>query len=842
MNSPEQLTPSTAEVIRRVCAGPATLILGKSVAAVCAAWFLAAPLYSFVLRGPFGWHVRQPAAYQGGAEVVVLIAIFYLAMSLRDLRLRISLAAAAALLYTRRHGIDLSVLLGYLYAEGIFAIGSVLLPLTGITLLPRPAVRLMAGLLGTVVWSLVIWICSAVGFGSLDVFRFIAISVLGIAILANRGPSLATLCFRSTLGTDGMGRLAIATLAAFFLALFAKASVVIDYDSLWYGLQAEEVLIGTGSLYASQGLVAVVHHYPKLFEALQLPFAGLGSVSLIYGVSIYSWVLVLLTITTILRELRVTQSASLWGAALVMTMPALANITVTAKGDAFSAWLLLMGLLGVIEYRKGRGDEWIWVVLSAALLGVQARLASIPYAAVLIGMLSYSVVTRWRRAGGVAALRNGGIWVAATTLLLTCFITARSILISGVALIAPHSLVTLQQAAGLTLRYPATSLPAGDGVPRLPFWGGLWGILFTPALYPHLVITWIGNVWLFIIVAVLLLGGVRAFRRPIPSDQSWPLLAMGMSFFAMMFGYRFLVPAGDGNYFIVPLASLTAWGVVQSTHLRPDAQRFLQFLLIPFVFCAAAVSFVTGSWGPGTRAIDRVMTRLPFEYTQRVDKELQNARMEGLASYFSVRSPATRVIGIEGPSGKLPNGWWLPVQYEVIEDFGWQKPEIFASAETFKQHLAKSGVEFVIVPTEIKTAIADMVRTSMVEMTSRKHAELGYQDERFLVWELRAQHYESTPLLGGGSASISFDPEQLCKQPVHGLVTVTWNNAVGNADGAVIIEVKATEHSTASVWADGSGSGTLTTGPWMPIGGEFIFKRGRGGEIIGTLKVIVNCD
>jgi hypothetical protein len=234
------------------------------------------------------------------------------------------------------------------------------------------------------------------------------------------------------------------------------------------------------------------------------------------------------------------------------------------------------------------------------------------------------------------------------------------------------------------------------------------------------------------------------------------------------------------------------------------------------------------------------MTRLPFEYTQRCDQELRVRRLEGVARYFIGKPSATRVIGIEGEQG-LPGGWWLPVQYEVIEGFAWQKPEILSSTEAFEQHLAKSGVEYVIVPIATTTHLAEFVRTAMEHLNSEHFADIGFRDEHFIVWTLRPRYYATMPLVGGGYASISYDPEQMCRQPRNGVVAVTLSKAVGDTEGVVSIEVRATGQSQPRVWTDVRTSGTSTTGPWMPIGGEFIFRKGRAGEIIGRMKVNPEC-
>jgi hypothetical protein len=591
------------------------------------------------------------------------------------------------------------------------------------------------------VWSLVIWTASALGLGSIDAIRLITVAVLGGALVFGRGPRICALVCRSVRGRPAFERVVIALVAAMFLTLFAKSAVLIDYDSGWYGLQSEEVLVGGGSLFLSQGLVAVVHHYPKLYEALTLPFAGLGSTSMIFGVGILSWALVAFTVAAILREYRVAASLRMLGMALVATTSALANSAMTARGENFSSWLLLMGVLGLVKYRKGDGARWWWIAAATAL-GVQARLSNIPYAAILFGLLALSLATRWRADGGLRALRNDGLWVFGTALVLGLMITARSLMISGVVLVAPKVVVEIQQALGLHLKYPICIPPPTEGLHRLPILDGLWGILFDPARYPHLIITWTGNYWVFVPLAALLLGAWRGASRE-GAASTWPLLVLGLSFFVVMFGYKLLTPAGAGYYFIVPITCLALWGLVQADRLRGVERSFLELSLVPFVVCGMAIAFLTGTWGPGTRALDATMTRLPFEYAERAQAGLVSDHMDGIARFLTGMPAGTRVVGLEAHRvrGRLPAGWWLPVQYEDLQTYGWWQPRLVESPEAIQAYLQTAGIEFVIVPRrELKPGIESLVGQSLSTLHAGGMAKIAYQDDHYALWNIRAQN------------------------------------------------------------------------------------------------------
>ncbi|GAA5070585.1 hypothetical protein [Lysobacter panacisoli] len=823
------------------------MLVGMTAAALLAVWFLLAPLDSLVDKGPFDWHIQQLEFRQGGLEVLLLWALLFGALSLPDRRHGLLLGLGAAWLYGRRHGVDLSVALVVLYVEAIFALGRTALErIVGPQSL-RPTSLLVAGMFGLVVWSLVIWTCSALGLGSVGAIRLIAIAVLGGVLLFYRGPRLVTLVWRFMPTRRLIDRWIVAGLATFFMALFAKSSVWVDFDSAWYGLQSEKVLVGDGSLFASQEMVWLVHYYPKVYEALALPFAGLGSVSLIFGLGIVSWSLIAFTLVAILREYGVSPTLRLIGTALVCSMPALANIAMTAKGDAFAAWLLMMGVLGLVKYRRGNGSQWFWIGLAAIGLGTQSRLSSVPYAALLLMLYGYALVARWRTDGGLAGLKGKGFWIFAIAAILIAASLGRTFHNSGVLLVAPNVAVELQLALGLRADAPAGLLLAmKDDIQRLPLVDGMWGILFDPARFLHLIITWIGNVWIFLPLAFLLLGGATSRRRT-ADIASWPLLFVGAGFFATMFGLRMLA-GGDGNYFIVPITCLTLWGVVLVNKLHDQPRRFLEVALLPFFVCGLGISFITGAWGYGTRPFDAVMTRLPFEYAARGKREIAEAHLQGVAKFFSGMSPGTHVVGLEvfGVSDRLPSGWFLPVQYEVLESFDWQNPSLIASPDAFGRYLLTAGVEYVIVPKRpMRNEVELRVGRDIAANKERGTLELAYQDDHYVVWQVvggsrpgdgRAPAMRS-PLAGKGLAVVSVDEELVCYGSRNQVAKVTWKGA----PGPVAIEVMAPGGDVAQLWVAGGNSGTAETGPWVMKGVEFIFRDGVQGKEIGRVSVMPPC-
>ena len=222
-----------------------------------AVFFIVYPVYSFIGMGPFLWHVVQPEAWQGGLELVLLFLFFYYSITVRSSFKKYAFFLIPAILYSRRHGVDLSIISLYLYIEAIFSIGWTLSPYVGGRQEARQENYFFAGFLGVTVWLFIIWLLSAIGFGSIKAIQIITCTTFGLALLFNKAPRLVILFSPWLRVKRPFERASVALIGILFFALFAKISSAqtIDYDSMWYGLQLEKVMLGEGSLYSYQGLV-----------------------------------------------------------------------------------------------------------------------------------------------------------------------------------------------------------------------------------------------------------------------------------------------------------------------------------------------------------------------------------------------------------------------------------------------------------------------------------------------------------------------------------------------------------------------------------------------------------
>ena len=690
---------------------------------------IALPLHAlYGSSGPFSRQLANSAPWKSLDECVALLGALYVAM--RWQRGGIALGVIALALFTRRHGIDITMVLLAMYVGGLHALGRLCFPSSDAgARVPVDTLRHVFS--GLVVWSALVWISSAVGTGSIHAIRWLAIGVLGVALVLDTWRQRSRLRLPARPSTP-LGALLVALAITVVAMLAAKAAAALDSDAFWYGVNADRVLLGEGNLFHPQGLVVHVHYYPKLAEALQIPFLGLGSASLVAGVSLICWALLVMTARELLREAGVASARLAWGGALFAAcVPAVLASAATPKGELLAAWLCLIALLAGMRLRHLTADResaaWLAVGLVGAVLAPLARLTVLPYAALLFAFVlwqgvRYRVRPTWPALGLAAA--------GALTFVLVCY---RTWAMTGVALSTPDVIVDLQAALGWHLHDDI-----GRYVPAFhtPFPSGLLQSLFGPSDYIHQALFWMGNAWLPLLVAAIALRGWHWMLR----DTMTFWLALGLSMYALLYAYRYGPDGPDGNYFIVPIVvlHLTAWtGCVAGLQRRAVGKPFLAGA---GAMLAASLFLVltTANWLPGLARLDASFQRTPFSELDRI--AAARFRISGLAPLaraLTAWPPETRMVG---DMVELDGGLF-PVRYESLDSIRWSRPPLMETPGSVHAFLMSHGIELVALRRLNAPPVSAPVRAAMdaLEATgiARRLSATGAPVD---VWQLSGSH------------------------------------------------------------------------------------------------------
>lgn len=712
---------------------------------VAAVVFIGVPAWQLVVPpAPFAWAVAQPFTWQGSIEALLLAVLVGTGLVLDRRWSLLALVALPLAFYLRRHAVDVPLLLDLVQLEIVVGLGALAMRLGGLPP-PRDARGyLHAFVCGFLAWSLVAWSAAALGAGSIRTLRWLTLLLAIPAAFGGHAP-LATHLWRSRRRLTTTDRFLAGGLVGWIATLLARTNSVFGHDSLWYGLRGEYVLDPGRSVYEPLGLVSPVHYFPKLYEVFLLPVTAMGDNSVIDGVTILMLVLVLLACQSLGQRIGLPPRARWPLLAVIATLPVLANSALSPKPDVISVLFVLIAAdaaLAFVETRSGGAAAWM---LACGVLACLAKLTAIPYVAMLV---LATAVGAWRRHAtaddSVHVTRENRIAMVAlaATALVAAFVTARTWLLAGVPTIGPDPLLELWTSLGFELAPPAGSLnwtrpQEWSDVPAL-----IVDWLFRPQRLLHIVISWVGNVWLW--CALLALLAVPLARGDIRHGHSrWPLVALMTTGAALAVGMRYHVRGSDGNYFLaalLPAILVSATALFRAVANAPRAFAAALACLPAFALFHAGYSFVSAGWWPGTRSFDFDLGRSWQDTRQLRWQKLQAAGLARIGEYLKRQPGLARAVGYAAE----PASFWLPARFEHIVTISFSHWDYAYDPQRFIDFLAEQSIDYVILPRAgAPEPVAPALQPSMTAAAATLQADPAVrrvEDRDYFLLDLSARH------------------------------------------------------------------------------------------------------
>ena len=254
--------------------------------------------------------------------------------------------------------------------------------------------------------------------------------------------------------------------AAGFTAVLCFGLVPDNYDSVAYRLPRAFLYIGQGTLSHVGGGDFRMQYYPFDMTLAYLAFAihGLaGAWMNVFG--FVAWLVGGVAVWRTAREFGAGRSASLFAAALYLTVPAVLVSASSGNDDMIAGVPLVIGVLFAVRW--WRSVALVDAILAAMGFGLSAgSKLHLPFVAPVAALFVVGLATRLARQGRLWASLRGRTWHAALALVIVGLLTA------------PAIAVNLKQSGHAT-----PQIPNFENVPFSPAVAGINTALFSANLF-----------------------------------------------------------------------------------------------------------------------------------------------------------------------------------------------------------------------------------------------------------------------------------------------------------------------------------------------------------------------
>ena len=670
--------------------------------------------------GILSWHVAQPEFFAMAAELLAIWALLFLLIFYgRDDRIRLGGAVFVIGAAAWLHVVFLPMVFAGLYAGYLTGVGY---------FLDRKVIRrnlnvcwcFMAGAAVTIT---VFCLLSLMGQGSIAKLRFWVVeSGLLLVVWWLSGRVVGRRKVKDRKSSAGRWNHPVSAVTALMLSAILMLLILqmgrmngaVDFDSIWYGVRSDVMLNSGSGIYENLGTLGVVYTYPKGWETLTLPLAGLPSYSFPIAFNIWAAAFVLMAAYET-ANIRMGRREALWVPFLMAAVPGIMNMGVTAKADMMTLFFQILMVQGVMRYEKERRSEWLVMGLASGGVSLTMKPTAVIFSTAIVGMAIVWLL--WNRFGNRFAARSGqqtgdgsqdpaGKWMCRELLVLIpafgslAGIWGRTLLLVGV----PVTSVFYQafQKLGFRIKYPfyASGFPsAGTELSWMEkirfFFGRLYGVLLNPQGddMGHVIIAW-GTVIPLAVLLLWLAGKIWGQRKK-QAPEFLPLLLGAVIFINLVSLYSLYQI--DGNYYILFYFLVILAGLAALERAGGWTWKAARAGLVPAWLFAVIICCLTNwAWALGMGGIHPINKG----YYNHIEAEREKRTAQGSGAIWDILAsdPRNRVIAL----GEHPGVLTFPCSVQSYVDVSgyWGNPEVVSDAPEFLRYLHYAGTDYLYMEKE----------------------------------------------------------------------------------------------------------------------------------------------
>ena len=528
-------------------------------------------------------------------------------------------------------------------------------------------------------------------------------------------------CGRSHPGSSAM----LAAILALLLLQAGRMNLAVDFDSIWYGVRSHVMLNSGNGIYENLGTLGVVYTYPKGWEVLGLPLAGLPSYSFSISMNLWMGALTLFAAYETAR-LCLKPRLALWLPFLMVSVPGIMNMADTAKPDMVTLFCQLLMIQGVLRFTEERRTGWLAAALAAGGVSLIMKPTAVVFSTAVAGISALWLLAHRKPSGSPGNPKEMRVWLillpSATALI---GIWGRTMKLVGVPVTSVF--YGLFQKLGFEIKYPfyaAGLSPAGKHMPqgeRLFFLAKrLYRILLNPQGHDmaHVLIAWGAVLPVVFLVLRACLGGAGKTSRKPETAQPLPLsyltwLLMAMSFINLVSLYS--LSQVDGNYYMLYYVLILLTGLCWLDGKGPVCRKAALALLIPaWGYGVLLCGLTNWAWTIGNGGLHPVNSGY-YSHIQEA-QEKRTAQGSGTIWNILAANPSHRVIAL----GDLPDVLTFPCWVQSYVDVSgyWGNPQVVSSAPAFLEYLQFADVDYIYMERGYVCSgvrIYDIIRTLIEE-------------------------------------------------------------------------------------------------------------------------------
>ena len=671
----------------------------------------------------YSWHIQQPQYIQGGIEIISLYLIMFCCVAFLDnKKTKTGMIIILSFGYLRLHQALIPLLTAIVYFEMIISIGYSTRYLLKIKFENNGVSYIYDFLIGTIIWGVFAIFFSLFRLGTFNYLRILTVILFLISIFLSRRKPFTIRLIKEFNNIDNRDKLMVLFLIILVLIQCGKSNFALDYDSLWYGLRPEQVLIGKYSFYDNLGMLQWVNYFPKFVELFFAPLSDLGEYSFIYSANIVVFILYMCLSVFFLKYLNIKNSQSLFYTIILCSIPTISNIATTAKSDFLTTFFIMFAAFNFFKMIKEENRDFFILGLSSLSLCLGGKIVGYLYGFVvflsglfLIIFYNYKKDSKNNKTNIKLIFKESKSYyfLLLLSIIVLLGVTYRTYRLTGYPLYP--FMVNFFKKIGFSGVYPFNEYFGGrkpgykfDVVFNLKFYlKHIYNLIFDPKkinVYraSHIAIGWYGNFGIFLFFVTSFFFSMKLknnvklfFKKDFKTIAAICLPVIFTMLFIAIFKFHY---GQDGNYYMVPLSLGTIFFIYifENINIKICMKHFCYIIFILFIVSQSLIMFASHtSWRWGTSKFDLDFTKPIFESKQRKEYVFRSNGLTELEEYIEEKNYSnSRAIGF-GYNQKM---FELSCGYEDIPNSSYMTKGIFDTKENFKKYIRWANINYIIIP------------------------------------------------------------------------------------------------------------------------------------------------